>query len=61
MKFTEIVKPDKTSIYFVDGKRVSYERFCFYQIKCNMENKRCNSAYTTHLKNGNWKHVAHYD
>jgi len=61
MKFTEIVKHDKTSIYFVDDKRVTYERFCYKQLLCNMENKRVNSSYTTQTSNGNWKHIAYYD
>lgn len=61
MKFTEIVKADKTSLYYIDNKRVTYERFCYKQILCNMENKKVSCSQTTKTRKGNWKHVAYYD
>ena len=61
MKFTEIVKTDKTSLYYVDNKRVTYERFCYKQLLCNMENRRVSCSQTTKTKKGNWRHVAYYD
>jgi hypothetical protein len=53
MRFATTYTDDKPARYYVDGVRVSRERFEFKEILCQQEGKQYNSSYTKCKQLGN--------
>lgn len=65
MRFATTYTDDKPPRFYIDGVRVSRERFEFKEMVCQQEGKRYSSSYTKCKQLGNGKlkrtNSHHYD